>query len=183
MLEMIANKITAEKEALKKEIKQLDESCQIDKEQVYEAMEKGHIYINTLIDIQFRRNDYCQALKIETLPLTTEEYIKLGQIKDNDKRVEELKMLIIKKADEKGLLSDKLKLNANSLINYIERIEKLTEEKKSIQSDIKEVFANAKAEGYDPRIMKIVLKLRAMPEADKNEIDVLTETYRNALNV
>lgn len=74
-------------------------------------------------------------------------------------------------------------INETSLLNYLDRIERLTEEKKSIQSDIKEIFAEAKAEGYDPRIMKIVLKLRAMPEADKNEIDMLTETYRNALNV
>ena len=74
-------------------------------------------------------------------------------------------------------------INTTSLNNYLERIERLEEEKKSIQTDIKDVYAEAKAEGYDPRIMKIVLKLRAMPEADKNEIDMLTETYRNALNV
>ena len=74
-------------------------------------------------------------------------------------------------------------INTQSLINYLERIERLTEEKNLIQADIREVFAEAKEEGYDPRIMKIVLRLRAMPEADKNEIDMLTETYRNALNV
>lgn len=74
-------------------------------------------------------------------------------------------------------------INTESLNNYLVRIERLEEEKKSIQSDIKEVYTTAKAEGYDPRIMKIVLKLRAMPEADKNEIDSLTEVYRNALNV
>ena len=74
-------------------------------------------------------------------------------------------------------------INTESLNNYLIRIERLEEEKKSIQTDIKDVYAEAKAEGYDPRIMKIVLKLRAMPEADKNEIDSLTEVYRNALNV
>lgn len=74
-------------------------------------------------------------------------------------------------------------INKTSLLNYIERIESYTETLEKQKSIIREIFAEAKAEGYDPRIMKIVLKLRAMPEADKNEIDMLTETYRNALNV
>lgn len=74
-------------------------------------------------------------------------------------------------------------INTTSLLNYIERIESYTETLEKQKTIIREIFAEAKAEGYDPRIMKIVLKLRAMPEADKNEIDMLTETYRNALNV
>ena len=74
-------------------------------------------------------------------------------------------------------------INKTSLLNYIERIESYTETLEKQKTIIREIFAEAKAEGYDPRIMKVVLKLRAMPEADKNEIDMLTETYRNALNV
>lgn len=74
-------------------------------------------------------------------------------------------------------------INTTSLLNYIERIESYTETLEKQKTIIREIFAEAKADGYDPRIMKVVLKLRAMPEADKKEIDMLTETYRNALNV
>lgn len=74
-------------------------------------------------------------------------------------------------------------INATDLLNYLTRIERLLEEKKQITEDINEVYAQAKSQGYDPKVMKIVIKLRAMAEADKTELDMLTETYRNTINV
>ena len=65
----------------------------------------------------------------------------------------------------------------------IERIERLNEEKAGIADDIKDVFMEAKAVGYDPKIMREIIKLRAMKPDDRNERDMLIETYRNALGL
>jgi uncharacterized protein (UPF0335 family) len=65
----------------------------------------------------------------------------------------------------------------------IERIERLNEEKQAIANDIKDVFLEAKAVGYDPKIMREVIKLRAMKPDDLAERDMLLETYRNALGL
>ncbi len=65
----------------------------------------------------------------------------------------------------------------------IERIERLDEEKKGIADDIKDVFMEAKAVGYDPKIMREMLKLRKMKPDDRHERDMLLETYRNALGM
>jgi len=65
----------------------------------------------------------------------------------------------------------------------IERIERLNEKKQAIANDIKDVFLEAKAVGYDPKIMREVIKLRAMNPDDLAERDRLLETYRNALGL
>jgi uncharacterized protein (UPF0335 family) len=65
----------------------------------------------------------------------------------------------------------------------IERIERLNEEKQAIANDIKDVFVEAKAVGYDPKIMREVIRLRAMKPDDLAERDMLLETYRNALGL
>lgn len=65
----------------------------------------------------------------------------------------------------------------------IERAERLDEEKKGIADDIKDVFMEAKAVGYDPKIMREIIKLRAMKPDDLRERDALIETYRNAIGL
>lgn len=65
---------------------------------------------------------------------------------------------------------------------YFERIEKLAEEKKAIQDDIKSIFAEAKSSGFDPKIMRILLRRRAMAKAERDEQDALIETYENAVD-
>lgn len=55
--------------------------------------------------------------------------------------------------------------------------------KKGIQSDIRDIFAEAKSAGFDVKIMRIVLKLRKMNAADRDEQEFLTETYRKALDI
>lgn len=74
-------------------------------------------------------------------------------------------------------------INATSLQNYVERIERLNEDKASINADIREVFAQAKAEGYDPKMIREVIKLRKIEEKERELMDETLETYRNALNV
>ncbi|MBQ8661208.1 MAG: DUF2312 domain-containing protein [Alphaproteobacteria bacterium] len=75
-----------------------------------------------------------------------------------------------------GIATDRLR-------SLIERIERLEEEKKGIQSDIRDIFAEAKSAGFDVKIMRIVLKLRKMNAADRDEQEFLTETYRKALDI
>lgn len=75
-----------------------------------------------------------------------------------------------------GIATDRLR-------SLIERIERLEEEKKEIQSDIRDIFAEAKSAGFDVKIMRIVLKLRKMNAADRDEQEFLTETYRKALDI
>ena len=65
----------------------------------------------------------------------------------------------------------------------IERIERLEEEKKGISSDIRDIYAEAKGVGFDVKIMKAIIKLRKMNQADRDEQEFLLETYRKALNV
>lgn len=65
----------------------------------------------------------------------------------------------------------------------IERVERLEEEKKGIQDDIKDVYAEAKATGYEPKTMKRIIALRKMKPDDRREMAALLETYLNALGM
>ena len=65
----------------------------------------------------------------------------------------------------------------------IERIERLEEEKKGIGDDIKDVYSEAKSTGYDPKIMRQIVRLRKMKPDDRSEQDMLLETYKNALGM
>ncbi|MEP2236619.1 MAG: DUF2312 domain-containing protein [Alteripontixanthobacter sp.] len=65
----------------------------------------------------------------------------------------------------------------------IERIERLEEEKKGIADDIRDVYAEAKAVGYDPKIMRQIVRLRKMKPDDRSEMETILETYKNALGL
>lgn len=65
----------------------------------------------------------------------------------------------------------------------IERVERLEEEKKGITDDIRDVYSEAKAVGYDTKVMKIVVKLRRMQPDDRREMDMIVDTYKNALGL
>jgi uncharacterized protein (UPF0335 family) len=65
----------------------------------------------------------------------------------------------------------------------IERIERLEEEKKGIADDISDVYAEAKANGYDTKVMRQIVKLRKMETHTRQEWDAVLETYRAALGI
>ena len=65
----------------------------------------------------------------------------------------------------------------------IERIERLEEEKKGIADDIRDVYSEAKAVGYDPKIMRQVVRLRKMKPDDRNEMEMVLDTYKAALGL
>jgi uncharacterized protein (UPF0335 family) len=66
---------------------------------------------------------------------------------------------------------------------FIERVERLEEEKKGISDDIRDVYSEAKANGYDVKAMRAVVKLRKMEKNARQEHDALLETYRAALGI
>lgn len=65
----------------------------------------------------------------------------------------------------------------------IERIERLEEEKKGIQDDIKDVYAEAKAVGYDTKILRQVIRLRKMKPDDRREMEQILDAYMAALGL
>jgi|TARA_R110000868_G_scaffold62328_4_gene188450 uncharacterized protein (UPF0335 family) len=69
----------------------------------------------------------------------------------------------------------------NRLKAFVERIEKLNEERDAINVDIKEVISEAKSDGFDAKILKKVIALRKMDPAERERIGVLVETYMAAL--
>ncbi|MEK9621034.1 MAG: DUF2312 domain-containing protein [Alphaproteobacteria bacterium] len=72
---------------------------------------------------------------------------------------------------------------APQLEQFIERIERLEEEKRALMADIKDVYSEAKATGFEPKIMRQVVRMRAMDRDLLNEQDELLATYRNALGM
>ena len=72
---------------------------------------------------------------------------------------------------------------AEQLRLFIERIERLEEEKKGIADDVKDVYAEAKANGYDTKTMRKVVALRRLETHVRQEADALLDTYRAALGL
>ena len=72
---------------------------------------------------------------------------------------------------------------ADQLRLFIERIERLEEEKKAIADDVTDVYKEAKANGYDTKTMRAIVRLRKMEKHQLDEQDALLETYRAALGM
>jgi uncharacterized protein (UPF0335 family) len=69
------------------------------------------------------------------------------------------------------------------LKSFIERIERLEEEKKALADDIRDVYAEAKGNGFEVKIMRQIVKIRKMDKADLDEQEALLETYLRALGM
>lgn len=69
------------------------------------------------------------------------------------------------------------------LRSIVERIERLEEEKKALADDIREIYAEAKANGFDPKTIRQVVKLRAMDKSERDEQAALLDLYLNALGM
>ena len=72
---------------------------------------------------------------------------------------------------------------AEQLTQFIERIERLEEEKRALMADIKDVYTEAKVTGFEPKIMRQVIRLRSMDRDLLSEQDALLDTYRDALGL
>lgn len=79
-------------------------------------------------------------------------------------------------AEVGGIAGERLK-------SLIERIERLEGEKAALLADIREVYAEAKGNGFEPKIMRRLVTLRKMDSSDRDEQDALLELYRRAVGV
>ena len=69
------------------------------------------------------------------------------------------------------------------LLSFVERLERLEEEKTSLSADIKEVYSEAKSGGFDIKILRQIVRLRKMNTADRQEQEELLDLYKNALGM
>jgi uncharacterized protein (UPF0335 family) len=79
-------------------------------------------------------------------------------------------------ADPQGVARDQLK-------SFIERIERLEEEKKTIADDIKDVYGEAKGTGFDTKILKKIIAIRKQDRDERMEQEAILETYMIALGM
>jgi uncharacterized protein (UPF0335 family) len=72
---------------------------------------------------------------------------------------------------------------AERLKSFIERIERLEEEKAALTSDIREIYSEAKGTGFDTKVMRQIVRLRKMEDADRQEQQAILDTYKKALGL
>jgi uncharacterized protein (UPF0335 family) len=73
--------------------------------------------------------------------------------------------------------------NDDRLRLLIERVERMEEEKKGIGDDIRDIYNEAKAVGYDVKIMRQIVRIRKMSPDDRREMDLLLDNYKSALGI
>lgn len=74
-------------------------------------------------------------------------------------------------------------VSADRLKAFVERIEKLEEERKAIGGDIKDVYSEAKGVGYDTKTLRKVVAMRQQDAADRSEQETLLDVYKHALGM
>ena len=74
-------------------------------------------------------------------------------------------------------------VSSDQLRSYIERVERLGEEKAALAADIREVFAEAKGNGFDVKIMRQAIRLRKLDKDDRDEQEALLDLYMRALGM
>jgi uncharacterized protein (UPF0335 family) len=74
-------------------------------------------------------------------------------------------------------------IGAERLRSFVERIERLEEEKAALTADIREVYAEAKGNGFDTKVMRQVIRLRKMETADRQEQEALLDLYKRAIGM
>ena len=79
-------------------------------------------------------------------------------------------------ADVGGIAAERLR-------SYIERIERLEEEKAALAADIQEIYSEAKGNGFDAKTMRHIVRLRKMDQNERNEQEALLDLYRHALGI
>ncbi len=72
---------------------------------------------------------------------------------------------------------------ADELKQFIERIERLTEEADGIKADIKDVFAELKGRGFDPKAVRTILRIRKQDHSERQEQEAILELYMQALGM
>ena len=79
-------------------------------------------------------------------------------------------------ADVGGVASERLK-------SFVERIERLEEERQALSGDIREVYSEAKGSGLDIKVLRQIIRLRKMDSGDRSEMEELIDVYKRALEM
>ena len=74
-------------------------------------------------------------------------------------------------------------IDASKLLSYVERVERLNEEVKALQTDIKEIYDEAKSNGYDVKALKAIVALRKLDDAEREEAETVLDVYKAALGM
>lgn len=74
-------------------------------------------------------------------------------------------------------------IDASKLLSYVERVERLNEEVKALQTDIKEIYDEAKSNGYDVKALKAIIALRKLDDAEREEAETVLDVYKAALGM
>jgi len=69
------------------------------------------------------------------------------------------------------------------LRSFVERIERLEEEKKNLADDIKDVYSEAKSSGFDAKILRKIIAMRKLEDSDRQEQEALIDLYAHALGM
>lgn len=72
---------------------------------------------------------------------------------------------------------------ADQLRSFVERIERLEEEKKSISDDIKDVYGEAKGTGFDTKVLRQIIRMRKQDASERQEQEALLDLYMHALGM
>ncbi|MSO55018.1 MAG: DUF2312 domain-containing protein [Rhodospirillales bacterium] len=72
---------------------------------------------------------------------------------------------------------------ADRLRSFVERIERLEEERSALSADIREVYSEVKSAGFDGKILRAIVRLRRMDQADRQRDEQLLDLYKSALNL
>ena len=79
-------------------------------------------------------------------------------------------------------MDDTVGIAGGRVRSFVERIEQLEEEIQALNEGKKEVFAEAKGEGFDVKVLKEIIKLRKQDESERDEHDLLLDTYMRAMD-
>lgn len=74
-------------------------------------------------------------------------------------------------------------VSGERLKSFVERIERLEEEKAALVGDVREVYSEAKGTGFDIKVLRQIIRLRKLDKADRQEQEALLETYMRALEM
>ncbi len=80
-------------------------------------------------------------------------------------------------------LTPSAKTSVNQLSQFIERIERLEEDKRALMADIRDIYSEARATGFEPKIMRQIIKMRGLDKEVLAEQDILLSSYRAAVGL
>ena len=80
-------------------------------------------------------------------------------------------------------MANKTAFAKEQLKSFIDRIERLEEERTALSADIREVFSEAKGTGFDTKIMRQIIRLRKMDKAEYQEQEALLDSYKQAMDM